>query len=266
MLGKLYKHEFVGLYRILFPIYAFLICMAGGLRLLLLVNSEAVLLKIVLNITITLTIFLAVGLMFASFVLIIVNFYKSLLSKQGYLTFSLPFKASTHIICKLVCAVVSMITSIIAELLALLIILGDFSFFDNFFEIMKTMITQGKEIFGLTKLILLIAEVLIVALVTLCSSILMFFASMAIGQQFKNKILGAIVSYFAIYTAVQIILLLVTAVLSSLASDIFVPNTAGEIFFVWQNIMLFVFFVALVEAVGYFLLTNYFLSKKLNLE
>ena len=49
------------------------------------------------------------------------RFYKNLLSGEGYLTFTLPFSATQHIVCKLLCGVLVIVIDFIAVIASLLI-------------------------------------------------------------------------------------------------------------------------------------------------
>ena len=262
MLKRLYKHEFIGLYRILLPLYGLLLGLSVIVKLFSKVETDNGFINSFIGLTVALTAIMAIGLMFASFVLVIVNFYKSLLGKQGYLTFSLPFKAHTHIICKAFCGVVTAITTVLAEFVALIIIFGGYNFFKELHLFIKTFFQALNEYFGVGKTTLICFEFVVCAIAVLLSNILMFFAAMAFGQQFKNKILGAVLSYFGIYIAVQMLMSVSIYIISFFADSIEVNDTFVSI----QLGVLLVLLVAALQAVGYFFISNYFLSKKLNLE
>ncbi len=262
MLKKLYKHEFIGLYRVLLPLYGLLFALSGAVRLLSMIDVNNKVYDYINGLTVGLTGIMAVGLMFASFVLVIVNFYKSLLGKQGYLTFSLPFKAHSHIICKAVCGAVAAVTTIIAEFIALVIIFGGYDFFKELHIFFKTVFKTANDYFGTGKTTLICTEVVICALAVLLSNILMFFAAMAIGQQFKNKVLGAILSYFGIYFAIQTVMTVIMSLVPRILDGIM--NSAP--FAATQKYFALIFVIAAIQVIGYYLVANYFLSNKLNLE
>ena len=263
MLKRLYKHEFIGLYRILLPLYGLLFGLSVIVKLFSKVETDNSFINSFIGLTVGLTAIMAIGLMFASFVLVVVNFYKSLLGKQGYLTFSLPFKAHTHIICKAVCGVVTAITTVLAEFVALIIIFAGYNFFKELHLFIKTFFQAlYNEYFGVGKTTLVCFEFVVCTIAVVLSNILMFFAAMAFGQQFKNKVLGAVLSYFGIYIAVQMLMSVSIYIISFFADSIEVNDPFVSI----QLGVLLVFLVAGLQAVGYFFISNYFLSKKLNLE
>ena len=87
---------------------------------------------------------------------------------------------------------------------------------------------------------------------------LLFFACIAIGQQWKeHRIIGAILAYMGISIASQIIntIAIVATGFGQLLDDYPV-----------NGYLIYTFIFGLVTTVGFFLITDYLLSKKLNLE
>lgn len=264
MLKKLYKHEFIALYRIVLPLYAVLIGLATSVRLLNIFNNSNDVVKTMLTIFTTLTTIMTIALFVASFIVIIIRFCKNFLSKEGYLTFSLPIKVSSQIICKLVCGVVVSITNVISVICALLIIFAKIKTLNEIF----TTIKQGLRIFSLTlgtgKTIAYFVEISILIIFSLCTNFLLFYASIAIGQQFKKKGLASIIAYLCIYTVIEIILTVtVLPLLTIFGNEFDSLQTISSSMLVFFAVMIF---IVLLQGIVYFLITNYFLSKKLNLE
>ena len=102
MLGKLFKYEVKATARIFLPLYFVLIVFA-------IINSfmsfNADDFSLPQFITLTLYIFILVGMFVASLIVMIQRFYKNLLSEEGYLMFTLPVKPYKHIISKLIVSV-----------------------------------------------------------------------------------------------------------------------------------------------------------------
>ena len=102
MLRKLYKHEFVSLYRILLPLYGVLLGLSVLTRFVsFLPKGESGVLDFWKGLVLSLSIMLIVSIFVVGSVVIVVRFYQNMLSKQGYLTNTLPFKTYNHIICKI---------------------------------------------------------------------------------------------------------------------------------------------------------------------
>ena len=100
--------------------------------------------------------------------------------------------------------------------------------------------------------------------------LLMFYVSIAIGQQFKNRIGGAVLTYIIIYMALQILSMVVilptvfTMAVNSADNFGNMLFTSGQGFF---NLLLGILLgTTLVTSAAYFGVTRYMLSKKLNLE
>ena len=117
MLGKLLKHEFKNSARYVMAIYA---CTAAVLA----VMGIALLVKLTwLNIAASVVLYFA-GLLVVimTLVAVIKNFYDTLYTNQGYLSFTLPVKCSTLLISKVIVSFVWIIASIIALVLIYLVI------------------------------------------------------------------------------------------------------------------------------------------------
>ena len=96
----------------------------------------------------------------------------------------------------------------------------------------------------------------------------MFYAAMALGQQFKNKIGGAAISYICLYAAVQIITSLIMIPVSFVTAgsmDEF-DNLINNSVMYLGIFLLFLIVVSAVLSAVYFIITRHFLTKKLNLE
>ena len=92
----------------------------------------------------------------------------------------------------------------------------------------------------------------------------MFYAAIAIGQQFKNRIGGAVVAYISLYAAVQVINTFIMIIAAFFLQDIMEAATFTVGFFQIFIALLTVY--SLIFAAAYFFITRHFLSKRLNLE
>lgn len=268
MLKKLYKHEFYALFRSLLPIYAALIGFAVLSKLTLIFKIENRILNIVKGFSITFYIFAIIAVSIVGLVVVIMRFYKNLLSHEGYLTFTLPFTATQHILCKLICGIVVIIIDFILVICSLMIlgagtgIIGEIlNTLKEAFAVLENYISAGPRIaiFSETALLIMLSPV---------QSLLMFYAAIAIGQQFKNKVGGAAVSYICLYAAVQIITTLIMIPVSfASAGGIQEYNTLldNSVLYLGMFLLLMIVISAALSA-AYFFITRHFLSKKLNLE
>ncbi len=268
MLRKLYKQEFISLYKTMLPLYFVLV----GLSLLTRVfsyikNDQKGILAFWKTVTATLSVAGIIAVFVVGSVVVIVRFYQNLLTKQGYLTFTLPFKAHNHIFCKLLCGIVVMLTNAVVAVGSVVLMLGTKENMTKIFEFINEFINSYFATTGKANGIATMIEVPIMIVLSICTTLLMFYASMAIGQQFKNKILGSVIAYFCIYAVIQAIntFILVIATITGFdaAESIFKNATFTTI---TQGFMAFIFFIIITQGIIYYCITNYFLSKKLNLE
>lgn len=264
MLKKLYKHEFIALYRIVLPLYAVLIGLAASVRILNLFDDTNKIVNSFRTINTTLTTIMTFALFIASFIVIIIRFCKNFLSKEGYLTFSLPIKASAHIICKLLCGIVVSITNVISVICALWVIFGNSKTYNDILCVIKGSYNALTSTLGAGKTVAYIVELFFAVIFSLCANFLLFYASISIGQQFKKKGLASVISYVCLYTVIEIILMTVTLPLTT----VFGKNLDSLETFSSAMLIFFAVIIAieLLQCFVYYLITNYFLSRKLNLE
>lgn len=269
MLGKLIKKDMTSTFRFFLPLIIGYIA-AGSLGKILfevIFNSRYSTLKGNLFYN-TLTLFSVIY--FSLFVIyliachlmtnvfIVYDFYKTMVGDHAYLTHTLPVKTSTLIWSKTLTAVIwQIIINLVIVMLVFLFCLGhleNIPFREIFQAIFKALdIKMSIYIFCLTAYFI----------ISLFYTPLMFFASIAIGQLWKNhRILGAILTYIAIYGVTQIsstMIMLLTGFRLNLISHFNMNH-----FF--NGYMIVFLFFTLIVTTAYFLITNYILSRKLNLE
>ena len=189
----------------MWPLYAGLLVLALLSRLMDMsfFDRRQLVVQILYNSFMSLYVLGIIAMLIISFAVVIVRFYRHLLTGEGYLSFTLPFTAGQHITCKLVCGVVAGLVSFAFTV-----------FVAAHFELGTGFIDWHGFFAGLWQLlgaspawqaILLVVEVVLLIPVALCQSLLMFYVSMAIGQQCKNRIGGAVLAYLAIEAALQVL-------------------------------------------------------------
>ena len=221
MLKKLYKYELYSLFRNLLPVYAAVLGFALLSRLSLLIKTDNVLLQIPSRISTTIYFFSIVAVFVVGMVVVVMRFYKNLLSGEGYLTFTLPFSATQHIVCKLLCGVLVIIIDFISVIASLLIMVAGTDTLREIIEALRTGLEEAGKMLTAGQLISISAELIIAAVIGMFQSLLMFYAAIAIGQQFKNRIGGAVVAYISLYAAVQVINTFIMIIAVLFLQDIF---------------------------------------------
>ena len=172
--------------------------------------------------------------------------------------------ATQHIVCKMLCGVLVIIIDFIAVIASLLIMGAGTEVLAEVFEVLKAGFKFAGEKLTAAQIISLSAEFIIAIIIGMFQSLLMFYAAIAIGQQFKSRVGGAVVAYICLYAAVQVIntfiMIIGIAVFGSIEADL--TMSVGT----FQAFLGLIAVYSLILAAVYFCITRHFLSKKLNLE
>lgn len=269
MLGKLMKYELKATARTLIPLYIALLAFAIINKIFMGTGFSGInSVKEYSEIPFILSI-LAYGCTMAAIVIVtlfivIQRFYKNLLGDEGYLMNTLPVTTVTNITSKLSIATFWNIISGLVAILSIVIMVFEPVAFSKFFsELFKGLYIAFHEI-GIQMYILII-EGIITILVSIMSSITMIYASISIGHLFsKHRILssfGAFIVFNIITGAVSSPLKIAFSFsnFDNLFSNMhsLVPVHAFLIFSILFNLLFFI---------AYFIITNYILKNKLNLE
>ncbi len=215
MLKKLYKHEFKSLFRLVLPIYAGLFIMAGLTRLLDLLPKKSAVIDFLATSTTVLYVLAILGMCALVTVIIVTRFYRHLLSKEGYLTFSLPVRAADHLNCKLVCSTVVLWLSVIAMCGSLVIVFLGTNALLDFYDGLRYLFEFSLDYFKAWQLAVLIIEGLVAVLAVTLYALLLFYCAICIGQQFKKRVGKAVLFGFVIYAAIQTLGVLIISVFST---------------------------------------------------
>ena len=285
MLGKLFKYENKAVSKLLTPM---------ALAVIILPVLGALILKIQFvfgdkfeNGSIISSIFsLASGIMiffiviatisacFISLFILMQRYYKNLFSDEGYLTFTLPVKTSSIILSKLFTAALWSVIIAICTIIGVI----TFAFFGTSASFVNHEVVDGfceafKQIFefyfigGSVQIVFLI-ELLINIIVSLFTNILLMYLAITIGCQIakKHKVLASIGMYFVISSVVSvlstIIQVITTATLYEGFDYISVDPALSDVTLILIPSIIF----AIILGVCYFLLNNYILKNKLNIE
>lgn len=261
MLSKLIKHEFKATARLLLPLYLVLFVLTIVDRIALGLNLKGTLGLIPGFATFAYVIsILAIAVV--SFVIIILRFYKNLMTDEGYLMFTLPVNPKQLINAKLLVSFVWNIVSIVlilASLFGLLITKERFGLLTDGFEMI---FSELQKQLGTTNTTLFIVEFIALMIFGLINNILIIYVSIAVGQLFNgHKILGSFAAYIGINTILQII---VSAALVILG--IIFDKSFEEISAITQLVFPITIAYTLITNVLFYLGTDLIFKKKLNLE
>lgn len=295
MLGKLIKYDFKSLSRILFPtLFAIMVAalLAGGLLSLSDfddVMNIPLILKVISGVITAILMFSIFAACFVILFIILQRFYRSTVTSEGYLTFTLPVTSANILLSKLIVSVLWSIITIVSLFIAfnlfiLIAPIPNTSEGSAFIDMWKFIGESFREYFtGVTAL--LIFEIIVISIVVLANSFLQFFLAIIIGGivSQKHKVLAGIGFYFIINTVQGIISSIVFQVTfyskyinnsNSLELEMrearleSLPKTQmlSELVSEAQPYLLMIFGIAAVFAVACFLLSNYLMKNKLNLQ
>lgn len=271
MLKKLYQHEFHALLRNLWPAYLALLVLAFINRLTSMVGQEGNPIWDGVQNFFMGTYVLSIGaVVVLSVILVVMRFYQHLVTDQGYLTFSLPVKAGSHLTCKLVSGVTAIVLSVVGVLLSIFLRTVGTKEWDEFIVAVQYLSKNGKQITGGTDLAVVLWVLAGMLLLAIVSGLLLFYFSISLGQQFKNRVGAAVLCFFGLYMVFQIfgMFVLVPTVLDMApAMEAAARNAeAGTIFSMVSRLLLSCSVLWVVLDVGMYFGSRFLLTKRLNLE
>jgi hypothetical protein len=266
MLSKLLKYELKATGRIFLPLFLALLIFAGITKIITPLSHEKF--DFPAMISMAIYIIIMVGMFVMTFTMMIQRFYKNLLSDEGYLMHTLPVRPWKHIVSKLLVSMLWMIASVIIAMISILIITyqkGAIS------EIIKGWATVHNQVIGQLGAWAypLMFELILVVLLFLASGILIIYASIALGHLFnRHKMLASFGAFIGLNTLSQIYFVLISSIFRAAHVAKIHLSTIGFVSsqsVIQLSIALGILFIGLL-CTAYFAITNYILSKRLNLE
>ncbi len=204
-------------------------------------------------------------------VYIAIRFYKNVYTDEGYLTHTLPVTPRSIILSKLFVGTIwTFITAITIVVSVFALFMSVISIENiNFFEEMKTVWSYFgyfiRHYLNMNVIVFIVFTVLYMILSTFFS-IIMMYASVALGQLFtKHKVMGAIIWYIAIYALIQTIssLFINAPLFAQMAALPSINLDVGS--YIKPIFVISAIFTLILSAVLFFI-TEYMMKKKLNLE
>ena len=259
MLNKLLKYEFKSTGRTFLPIYGALLVTSFLTRLFVFNKdfSNSFFLSLFQVVISSLFGFLLMAVCILTLVVSLQRFYKNLLGEEGYLSMTLPVRPWQHILCKSLTSLVWYIFSSIAAILAFVILAYEKGMIGDFFKAIGTLIRRGSLN---AQILTACGEFFLFAALGILAFTMMLYASMALGQLNANK---RLLTSFGAFLALNFLVQILMGVLGNLAVQWVFPMSSRWALNValLLSIVVELFFLA-----GFFAITNYILSRKLNLE
>lgn len=272
MLRKLMKHELRATMRIMLPLYfvVFVFGMAAQFSVRHMVTQGDSMLNLLGGLLTAGFIVSIFGVCLMTLVLMIRRFQKNLLGDEGYLMFTLPVSVHSQIWSKLLVSTLwFFLTGLMVIAVSLLVVLG-LTDLTELREVFAHAMYLFRELTPADQLdsILLVVEMLVMMLVNCCAQCLYFYAALAIGHSFSShKLVWSVGIWFGLMFAVQLLSGMFMTVFVHQAEGIFnwLYAHAGSMQVVHVGLLTTMAGTLAVGAVFY-LLTAFFLKKRLNLE
>lgn len=258
MLGKVLKYDIKACARLYLPMYLIFAVIVLITKIYILVSPDAESISGALfGLIMTSYTFAVIGMALLTEIFLVVYFYRKCISREGYLTFTLPVKTGTHLLSQ---CLNSALWHVLSYGLLILSVFVFFSWKDmqSVFQIVTLAFSFIAPIDMTWPMIFFLLTIII----GLFSAPLMFFASMAIGQIVtRHKVLASVGIYIAFYV--------VFSMISSFGSTFLYIGSevlfGGDVSVSTTVLSAFSFFLTVIQAGLYYFLTYYFLDKKLNL-
>lgn len=268
MLGKVMKYEFKAIGRILPLFYIALIAASVFLAInLKFIPVDTFFGTLIRTISGSLYGIILAATAIVTLVILISRYKKSMLGDSGYYMLTLPVKMETHILAKTFSATIwgffSLVVAIITMLIIGLIInIGNIRYLLNQMMDALNSLTANEKIFGA----ILLLELLILVILSLTKTALTIYAAMSFGQLSKNHPnLIAVVFYMGFNFIESMI---ATVILNVLDKVLFINHIIDR----WLNdlkgldlFMLMLIILSTLICVVYFVITNLYMKKKLDI-
>lgn len=197
MLGKLIKHEFIDTWKLLVLLDIAIIIIGAVIGLTIDDTSIAG--------TLYLLMLPSIGTIHLAY--IVVHYYKSLYSSQGYLTFTLPATTYEVLFSKMLAAFIFETINVLCIIVSLgFVTWGLYSWSVDSFSLLKALFSESIELLSefFSDVPMAISGI-IYALAHIFYNLMTYFFAISLGQSYqKHRIIGAIVSYFGIKTVLAI--------------------------------------------------------------
>ncbi len=246
-IGKLLKYDMKAMGRILFPMYAVLIVLSFITKISL--GPERKFFSANVPLFVLFIMFLT-AVSVATLIIIIQRFYKNLLCEEGYLMNTLPLKAWKNIAAKLISAFIWTAASFVVSLLSIFILVYEQGMVLGFLKLFNDI---KPDYFNI------IASSVLYAATKILENILMLYTSMAIGQLANvHKKSLSVAAFFGIYS--------VKTLTVDRLNVIILNNLLNGSWASMINFYLIGSLISIIMIAVYFVVTNYIIEKKLNLE
>ncbi|MDO4315351.1 MAG: hypothetical protein Q4C45_06190 [Oscillospiraceae bacterium] len=272
MLRKLMKHEFRATGRIMLPLYLVLLATAFGANLSArgLLNTRYRILDM-LGVLLVMAFGIAIfAVCIMSVVVMVQRFYKNLLQDEGYVMLTLPVSVHQQVWSKLIVSAVWFAATVAMVIAAACIVAFDIDFIKYFFQGVGELFGELRklEAYYAVNGTAIALEVVALCFLGCCAMCLQFYAALAVGHSFASHKMAWSVAFFFIFQfAVQMVTSMIVIFADATGLDYFLANYV-HLSYMASIHALMIFLIACVVVYGaiFYVVTTYFLKKRLNLE
>jgi hypothetical protein len=264
MLGKLIKYEIRATSRIFLPMYALLFVFALINKFFIAINTDYM--KVPQIIAMSVFVAIIVGICVMTLVVTIQRFNKNLLTDEGYLSFTLPVKAHSHVDCKMIVSLIWFVLSGVVAMLSIFVLAVDQNTLVHLQEFFAECADAFRQVGANGAIVILEGILLLVFSVLSC--IITIYAAITIGNMSsKHKLLAGVGAYIGFGVIEQIAGTTMMTAFHDWPERYFdnIKTVQGGVQAA-ETVMLVMIIYTLVFGVIYYVLTNWMLKNKLNLE
>lgn len=266
MLSKLLKYEIKATARTFLPMYALSLAFALINKFFITVNKDYM--RIPQIISMTIFVFLIVGICVMTLVVCIQRFQKNLLSDEGYLSFTLPVKAHSHIDCKMIVTLMWAVLSALVSFLSIFIMAVDSNTMEEIRQGAQELFAALNE-YGASSYLILF-ELVVLLLASVLNQTVSIYAAIVVGNlSSKHKLLAGVGAYLGFGVVEQIVVSVFISIFGSDFArffDSFGLHSPAQQLNALQLFLLISLAFVLVFGTAFYFLTDWMLKKKLNLE
>ncbi|MBE6933128.1 MAG: hypothetical protein E7464_07105 [Ruminococcaceae bacterium] len=275
MLSKCLKHEFRATYALILPILLGVLVFSGitGLTSTALYSADSPTVLEIIAVFAQLIFNIMVGAASIGVTIVcVLRYWRSFHSDEGYLTMTMPVSTHTHIFSKLIVAEIWLLVTVLVLYLASII--ANVGLFQEVFSAVEDVEMAGiadevVDIAEMRQVFLFLLLCLIILVVSPAAGLLQMYAAISLGHSFNKykKLLSVVFIYvfnqvLGILYFIPMLLLLVKAFENEAIffADFNTVMSGMNIF------MVVLLVLSILQGVGFYFMTHYFLNKKLNLQ
>ena len=274
MLRKLMKHEFRATGRIMLPLFLILLVTSVGANFSVrgMLDTDSKFLNVLGVLLVMAFVIAIIGVCVMSMVVMVQRFYKNLLQDEGYVMMTLPVSVHQHIWSKLLVSAVWFALTIVVVCLACLVMAFDVDLVQQiaggFRELFQEICRNLSAYYAINGTAVIV-EFLVLCFVGCCAMCLQFYAALSIGHSHPNhKMAWSVLWFFLMQFIMQFLFGTLVALLDE--------SWFHHLLLGWtDNIsgmasvhlgMITVILGEVIYGAVFYILTTWFLKKRLNLE